>query len=72
MGFEAILFVRRTVTDVRVYQDQGWLLFMSLRNLDRTFDCHQIIPIFNGLSMPAIGIETFSNIFGKGQICGGR
>ena len=68
MRFKSILFVRRTITQMRMNQNERGFIFVSLRALDCAFNCYKIIAIFNRLSMPSISIETLLNIFCKSEI----
>ena len=72
MCLEGVLFVRRTIAQMRVYQDKRWLFLVSLRSFDRALDRHQVIAIFNGLSVPSVGTEAFFDVFGKSEIGGCR
>src|SRR5665811_2249586 len=70
MRLKGVLFMRRTITQMCMHKDEGWLFFLSLGSFDRSSDCLQVIPIFNGLRMPSISAEALFDVFRKGKIRG--
>ncbi len=72
MRFKGILFVRRTIAQVRLQQDERRALLVSFGIRKGASDGLEVIPIIHGLSMPAIGRESLLDIFRKSEISGSR
>src|SRR5262249_45181642 len=68
MSFQGVLFVRRTVTDVAVQDEEGGAALAAPENLQGLLDAVDIIGIADALDIPAVTQETGRHILGERDV----
>ncbi|MNM86651.1 hypothetical protein D3C81_988110 [compost metagenome] len=62
------LFVRASVSDYGLHFDKSWTSCILLTFFNRCCDCAQVVTVFHQQGLPAISIETLSDILGEAQV----
>src|SRR6516164_6686461 len=68
MGGTSIMFVRRSVRNVAVDNDQTWPVSYCLHTLESPFQHFKIISIADTRDVPSVGNKACGNIIAKREI----
>src|ERR1700688_3037775 len=65
MGFGCILFVRRTVADMAVKNDEGWPALRLPEYLDSVLNSIRVVCIPNSQNIPSVTKEPGGHVLGE-------
>ena len=67
VGTVGVLFVGRTVADVRLHEDEGWAVGVLLEGLQLGRELDRVVAVGDPLDGPAVSFETCRDVFGEGE-----